>query len=153
GCGMSVRRYRLRQVPHFTARRVVVLQDIVDGGKDVGEVRSRERHGLHAAEVERAVRPYQVERRLGEARRLFDASGGHAATRRDEQSPTSRGLQMEAIADAQPRQSPRVHRLRGPFLRVGRYGHHRDATLVELLELRLEFPELGLANRAVKAAI
>src|SRR5579859_2273395 len=69
----------LRQIHDFAARGVVVLLDIVDGSKNVGEMRSGERHGLDAAEIERAVRSYQIERRLGEARRLLEPGRGHAA--------------------------------------------------------------------------
>ncbi len=53
-----------RQFCHFAARGVIILQDIVDCRKNVGEVWARKWHGLHAAKVQRAVRSDQIERRL-----------------------------------------------------------------------------------------
>src|SRR5258708_31451273 len=116
-------------------------------------MREGERHRVDAAEVERAVGPYQTKRRLGEALGLFHTSGCHSAPRRDEQSPAVRGGEVEAVADAQPGQFPGFPGLHGALLRVRRYGHHCNATLIELVELRFQFSELAFANGAVKAAI
>src|SRR6266851_4276827 len=79
-CTIQIARIGALQVSHFTARRVVVLQNKVDCSENVGEMRARKRHRLDAAEVERAVRPYQIERRLGEALGLFYPCGCHSAS-------------------------------------------------------------------------
>src|SRR5258708_2430676 len=91
------------QLPHLAPRRIVVLQHIVDRGKNVGEMRARERHGLNAAEIQSAIRPYQIERRFREARGLFDACRCHPAPARNEQAPTARGSEVEAVTQPQPR--------------------------------------------------
>src|SRR2546423_906137 len=103
---------------------------------------AREWHRLHAAKVQRAVRSDQIERRLRETRGLFDARRCHATPGRDEQSPAARRSEVETIAETQPRQSPRLLDLFRTRFRVARYRHHRDAALVEFVELGLELPEL-----------
>src|SRR5258708_39565970 len=122
-----------RQFCHFAARGVIILQDIVDCRKNVGEVWARKWHGLHAAKVQRAVRSDQIERRLRETRGLFDARRCHSTSRRDEQSPAARGSKVETIAETQPRQSPGLPGLLRALSRVGRHGDYRDAALVEFV--------------------
>jgi hypothetical protein len=54
---LAVRCATSLHVSYFTARRIVILQDIINRSEKVGVMRPRERHGLDAAEVQRAVRP------------------------------------------------------------------------------------------------
>lgn len=49
---------------HFAPRRVVVLEHEIERTQDRPKVGTREGHRLDRAEVEGAVRAYQVERRL-----------------------------------------------------------------------------------------
>src|SRR5260370_9953148 len=69
------------QFVHFAARRVLVVHDIIDRRENLREVGARERHGLNAAEVERAVRPDEIKRWFGKPRRLLDACRCRSASR------------------------------------------------------------------------
>ncbi len=62
-----------RQIHDLAARGVALSHNKVDGGEHVCEVRAREGHRLHGAEVEGAIRLHEVKGRLSKESRLLDA--------------------------------------------------------------------------------
>src|SRR5262249_37498457 len=55
---------RGRQIRYLAAGRIVLGDDVVERCEDVGEMRARERHGLDAGEIQRAIRSNQEYARL-----------------------------------------------------------------------------------------
>lgn len=123
--GLSGR--RRGQIYDFASSRIILGDDEIEGRENIGEVRPRNRHGLHAGKIKRAIGPNQEEARFGKQGRLLDSGRCRAPTGRDVKAPPARDSKIKPVAEPQVCQFPIVLCALGALGGVGRYCDHAHA--------------------------